>query len=92
MQPNPIQNVQSTLTNDLSDMKIKLEFVLQEQKLSLAQLSEFFEGEVLKIDPQATAAIQVRVSGQVVAVGELVRLDDSLAVELRQICRGVGNE
>lgn len=92
MQLAPIPPEKPAESSALSELSIKLEFILHEQSVTLAQLNEFVEGKVLKVDPDAVGSIHIRAAGQVVAVGELVRLDEGLGVELRQVYRGLSDE
>lgn len=76
----------------LSELPVKLEFVLGELTLSLAALNAFIEGQVLPLESTALSNVEVRVAGKCIAVGELVQLGDRLGVELREVGRGTGNE
>jgi len=76
----------------LSELPVKLEFVLGELTLSMAALNEFIECQVLPLEATAASNVEVRVGGTCIAVGELVRLGDRLGVELREVGRGMGNE
>jgi len=76
----------------LSELPVKLEFVLGELTLSMATLNEFIERQVLPLEATAASNVEVRVGGKCIAVGELVQLGDRLGVELREVGRGIGNE
>ena len=76
----------------LSPLPVTLQFVLAELTLSMAQLNDFIEHQVLPLDAQALQQVEVRVGEQCIAVGELVRLDEQLGLELREVFRGPGNE
>ena len=76
----------------LSELPVKLEFVLGELTLSMATLNEFIERQVLPLEATAASNVEVRVGGKCIAVGELVQLGDHLGVELRDVGRGIGHE
>lgn len=76
----------------VSPLPVKLQFVLAELTLSMAQLNDFIERQVLPLGPDALQQVEVRVADQCIAVGELVRLDGRLGLELREVYRGPGNE
>ncbi|MNH45851.1 type III secretion system protein SpaO [compost metagenome] len=76
----------------LSELPVKLEFVLGELTLSMATLNACIEGQVLPLESTAVSNVEVRVAGKCIAVGELVQLGDRLGVELREVGRGIGNE
>jgi len=76
----------------LSELPVKLEFVLGELTLNMATLNEFIERQVLPLEATAANHVEVRVGGKCIAIGELVQLGDRLGVELREVGRGIGNE
>ncbi|SEK33146.1 FliM/FliN family flagellar motor switch protein [Pseudomonas agarici] len=72
----------------LGRLPVRLEFVLSEQAISLAELAALIEGQVLTLAPTVLRDIEVRANGQTVARGELVQWGDELGVELLQVRRG----
>lgn len=62
-----------------------LEILLQEQLISRRRLAAFTPGKVLPLAPQVTHCVEVRVNGQLLALGELVQLEDRLGVELHEV-------
>ena len=92
MQLTPPVNPSPSAPCVLSELPVKLEFVLGERTLSMATLNEFIEGQVLPLEATAASNVEVRVGGKCIAVGELVQLGDRLGVELREVGRGMGNE
>lgn len=92
MQLTPPDNLSPSTPCALSELPVKLEFVLGELTLSMAQLNEFIERQVLPLESTAASNVEVRVGGQCIAVGELVQLGECLGVELREVGRGIGNE
>lgn len=92
MQLIPPDNPSPGAPSVLSELPVKLEFVLGELTLSMATLNAFIEGQVLPLEPTVASNVEVRVAGKCIAVGELVQLGDRLGVELREVGRGMGNE
>nr|WP_233475413.1 FliM/FliN family flagellar motor switch protein [Pseudomonas carnis] len=92
MEFTPTHNTAPTEPNVLSQLPVKLEFVLGELNLSMAQLNDFIEQQVLPLDVIDTNHVEVRAGGQRIAIGELVQLDGCLGVELHEIFRGVTHE
>lgn len=69
-------------------LKLNIEFVLSETTMTLAEISKIQTGDVLdaliglgdnKVD------VELRVQGQKLAKGELVLLNDRLAVEIEEV-------
>lgn len=69
-------------------LKLNIEFVLGETTMTLAEISKIQTGDVLdaliglgdnKVD------VELRVQGQKLAKGELVLLNDRLAVEIEEV-------
>ncbi|SDT43684.1 type III secretion protein Q [Pseudomonas asplenii] len=71
----------------LGSLPVHLEFVLHEQRISLAELAALIEGQVLTLDSSVLRAIEIRANGRTLARGELVQLGENLGVELQQIFR-----
>ena len=62
-----------------------LEILLQEQLVSRKRLAMFAVGKVLPLAPEVIRCVEVRVNGQLMALGELVQLEDRLGVELHEV-------
>lgn len=92
MQLTPPDSASLNSPDVLPQLPVKLEFVLSEMTLSVAQLNEVIERQVLPLEPATANHIEVRAGGKTIAVGELVQLDDRLGVELREVYRSVGDE
>lgn len=72
---------------DLGAMSVRLQFVLATQEIDLATLSQFIGGQLIPLADDATRHIEVRANGKPVARGELVQLEEQLAVELLEVYR-----
>lgn len=63
-----------------------LEILLQEQLISRRRLAAFAAGKVLPLSsPGIIHCVEVRVNGRLLALGELVQLEDRLGVELHEV-------
>ncbi|WP_338806808.1 FliM/FliN family flagellar motor switch protein [Pseudomonas chlororaphis] len=92
MELTPSVGTAATKPDTLSQLPVKLEFVLGELTLSMSQLNDFIELQLLPLETIATHQVEVRVQGQCIATGELVRTEDRLGVELSKIFRGTSSE
>lgn len=66
-------------------LSMHLEILLQEQLISRKRLATFAVGKVLPLAPEVIRCVEVRVNGQLMALGELVQLEDRLGVELHEV-------
>lgn len=80
------------LEQSLHDAQLSLEFILHEHPVTLQQLSEMTPGQVLALDPCAATQVRVMAGRNVVAIGELVQLEDGLGIEILRLCRGPQDE
>lgn len=68
----------------LANLPLTLEFILQRRYLSLGEIQQFRQGKVLELDPEGEKHIEIRANGHLLALGELVQLEDRLGVELME--------
>ena len=64
---------------------VKLEFVLEERSIPVAELTQLAPGTLLELKHDAEQHITIRVNGVTLAKGELVQLDNRLGVEIKTI-------
>ncbi|KAF3999334.1 FliM/FliN family flagellar motor switch protein [Glaciimonas immobilis] len=69
----------------LDDIPLRIDFVLQRNLLTVAQLAALYRGQFLALDPGSEKQIEISVNGMVVGKGELVELNGQLGVEVTQI-------
>ncbi|MFC0217412.1 FliM/FliN family flagellar motor switch protein [Pseudochelatococcus lubricantis] len=72
----------------LSDLAITIDFDIGERDFTLAEIETWQPGAVVALDPPALAdqvAVTLRANGCAVATGDLVAIDDRLAVRLSKI-------
>lgn len=70
----------------LDNLDVKVDFLLQEKMMTLAELQHMQVNQILPLDID-TAALNVclRVGKHIIASGELVTVDDKLAVEIHKV-------
>ena len=70
----------------MDNIALKVDFVLEEQSMTLAQLQTLQINELLPLQGDGTRInVNLRVGKLVIASGELVRVDDNIAVEIQKI-------
>jgi flagellar motor switch/type III secretory pathway protein FliN len=68
-----------------ADLEVRLTFDLGDLRVQVADLMQLQPGFCFELDLPAGAPIRVRSGDQVIATGELVRIDDRLGVMVRSI-------
>ncbi|QBC42542.1 FliM/FliN family flagellar motor switch protein [Iodobacter fluviatilis] len=69
----------------LAELPLRLEFILQQSTVSVAELGDLYLGQLLPLLPDAEKQIEVKANGVLIARGELVQVDGRLGVELLEI-------
>ncbi|MBB5390574.1 MULTISPECIES: FliM/FliN family flagellar motor switch protein [unclassified Herbaspirillum] len=72
-------------TTSLSEIPLRLDFILQRRVYTVAQLDAFYRGQVLQLDPQAEKQVEIVANGMRLAMGELVEINGRLGVELHEL-------
>lgn len=67
------------------DIPVRLSFELGERTLSLQELQQLQVGQVIDLDKPLAACVQVRANGVLIGSGELVQINDRLAVILGSV-------
>ena len=81
--PQDIELPQDAVVQEaLAHVPMQIEFVLQEQLMTVAELGQFYQGQVLPLAAFSEQSVVIRVNGVMLAKGELVQLEDNLGVEL----------
>ncbi|WP_380178188.1 FliM/FliN family flagellar motor switch protein [Kalamiella sp. sgz302252] len=66
-------------------IKLNLEFVLQQERLTLEKVESLFEGQILPCRPEAEKNMIITVNGVAIARGELVWIEDRPGVEIIEL-------
>ncbi|VVD64394.1 Surface presentation of antigens protein SpaO [Pandoraea iniqua] len=74
----------ASAASSLEQLPVDLVFVLQRQRISLAELRQLWQTQVLPLQPGAEQRVEVRVNDALIARGELVELDGRLGVEINE--------
>ncbi|VVE36914.1 Surface presentation of antigens protein SpaO [Pandoraea horticolens] len=69
----------------VDSLPVRLEFVLQRETMSVAEVAKLHAGAVLPVREGAEGRVSIRANGQVIAFGELIQVGDCLAVEVRSL-------
>lgn len=70
------------------NVKVKINFVLQQSRLSLSEIERFCQGMVLPCKPDAESNVIITANGAAIARGEIVWLEDRPGVEILEIYPG----
>ncbi|WP_273826060.1 FliM/FliN family flagellar motor switch protein [Pseudomonas asplenii] len=92
LSPNPADTPPAEPGTALGNLPVHLEFVLHEQRISLAELAALIEGQVLELEPSVLGRIEIRANGRVLARGELVQVGEGVGVELQEVRREAAGE
>jgi type III secretion protein Q len=70
---------------ELDALPVKLEFVLQEEQVTVAELARVHAGIVLPMREGAVGNVAIRANGRWLGTGELIQVGEQLAVEVRSV-------
>lgn len=73
-----------------NSIPIKLAFILDRQKIKLSELDALSEGQTLTISESCYKAIEIEANGMPIAKGEIVIIDDNMAVEIKTVYGEIG--
>lgn len=77
---NPI-----TLQAGLQEVKLKADVVLGRSNMTLQQLLDLKEGQLISLDKLAGEPIEIEIHGRLIAYGEIVAIDDHYGIHITQI-------
>lgn len=69
----------------LNDVPVEIRFDLGTASLPLGALRALGEGQVFRLSRGLTRAVDIRFSGELIGHGELVMVDEELAVRITQV-------
>ncbi|QRX82140.1 FliM/FliN family flagellar motor switch protein [Glaciimonas sp. PAMC28666] len=75
----------------LDEIPLRIDFILQRNTLTVAQLTGLYRGQFLSLDPMSEKKIEISTNGVTLAKGELVELNGQLGVEVTEISSRVKN-
>jgi type III secretion protein Q len=84
---NAAQTTQ-TARAGVARIPVRLEFVLQQNRMTVGQLGQLHRGQVVALDTDAEKSILVLANGALLGRGELVQLEDRLGVEMIELYGG----
>lgn len=72
-------------TNVIDAVEVLLEAVVGSASITVAELTKLKANDVLPLDAQLNAPVELRLNGKSIARGELVAVGDNFAVRLTEI-------
>ena len=72
----------------LADLGLTVDFDIGDKDISLAEIESWQPGAVVALDPPQFAGrveVTLRVNGRAIATGDLIAIDDRLAVRLSRL-------
>jgi type III secretion protein Q len=69
----------------IDDLDLPVEFSIGRLTLPLARVRELAVGQVIDLGFDATTTVSLRINGQIVAVGELVRIAERTGVRITEL-------
>lgn len=84
-QKNAGKNLINGNLNLIGNVKVKIQAVIGEADISVAELFALTEGSSVKLDTLANAPIDLYLDNKLIAKGELVVVDDNFGVRVTQI-------
>ncbi len=82
---NALISEESPVKFDRNKINLKISFLLQQQNMTLEEISHLHTGSLVPLLPEAEKKIIVTVNNQRYAKGELIQIGDQLAVEITEI-------
>lgn len=77
--------LQSLSPGVLQDMDVSLTAIVGQGKLTVSQLLELSSGSVINLDTPLDGRVELRLNDRVIALGELVAVEDKFGVRITQI-------
>ncbi len=72
----------------IEELQVRIDFDIGQQMVSLAAIQNWQPGTAVLIDPPAMSedmSVTIRANGQIIGTGDLVRIDDRVAVRLTRL-------
>ena len=72
-------------TGTIDDVELRLEVVLGETSLSVKELASLRNGSIVELESICGEPVELRASGQLVAYGEVVVIDEKFGIRVTEI-------
>ncbi|HUX37849.1 MAG TPA: FliM/FliN family flagellar motor switch protein [Rectinemataceae bacterium] len=72
-------------TGTIDDVQVRLEVVLGEASLSVKELASLRSGRIVELESICGEPVELRASGQLVARGEVVVLDEKFGIRVTEL-------
>jgi type III secretion protein Q len=82
---DPEESGDNAAQGGIERIPVMLEFVLQQNKITIGELGQLHAGQVIDLAPDAEKSVLVLANGAVLGRGELIQLEDRLGVEMIDI-------
>lgn len=82
---NPSAPPASHVSAALDQVKLSIEARVGHARLSIAEVSALKPEDILTLDTSLSDPIELSINGSVVALGELVVVDDNFAIRIRSV-------
>lgn len=79
------ESLKSLSPGVLQDMDVSLTAIVGQGKLTVSQLLELSSGSVVNLDTPLDGRVELRLNDRVIALGELVAVEDKFGVRITQI-------
>ncbi len=83
----PLPNSEDAVDVDVEDLEVRLDFVLGQKSITLAELRELTAGTAITLDTPTSHAVEIYASGRRVGQGEMVEIDGNLGVRITRVNR-----
>ncbi|HAP43824.1 MAG: hypothetical protein A2087_01130 [Spirochaetes bacterium GWD1_61_31] len=72
-------------TGSIDDARVRVQVVLGERELTLAQLAGIGQGSIVELDSLAGQPVQFRVGDECIATGEVVIIDEYYGIRITEL-------
>jgi len=73
----------------LRNVKVSLEVVVGKSEISIDELLELKENSVINIDKDLAAPLEIRLEGELIALGKLSAVGDNFAIQITEVSSNV---
>ncbi|HUX42951.1 MAG TPA: FliM/FliN family flagellar motor switch protein [Rectinemataceae bacterium] len=73
------------ITGTIDDALVRIEVVLGEANLSVRELTTLSKGRIVELDSVCGEPVELRASGQLIARGEVVVIDEQFGLRVTEV-------